>query len=176
MTWNKGNIYLFIFPRSHFRSDITLLLSKTGLLIYLIFLYYSVSRPCLWFLMQNSTQLLNLWPLCLCFIFNQILFLHQSYKIFSKDRINFSWVYSTAVNTADQESLFLYELCNCGQCGPYPKPVEQKMFKGFSSIRLKFLCDHFYVYLRINTLLACNVSLLWKIRVPKLLGRKRSLA
>lgn len=61
------------FPQSHFRSDITLPLSKTGLLISLIYLYYSVSRPCLWFFMQNSTQLLNLRPLCLCFIFDQIL-------------------------------------------------------------------------------------------------------
>lgn len=56
--------------QSHFRSDITLPRSKICLLMSLIYLYYSVSRPCLWFLMQNSTLLLNLWPLCLHFIFS----------------------------------------------------------------------------------------------------------
>lgn len=62
------------FLQSHFRSDITSPLSKPGLLISLIYLHYSVSKLCLWFLMQNSMQLLNLWSLCLHFIFNQILF------------------------------------------------------------------------------------------------------
>lgn len=122
VTWNKG--FLF-FPQTNFRSDITLALLKLVLSISFIYLYYSVSRPCLWFLMQNSTQLLNLWSLCLCFIFDQILFLHQSYKIFSKGRINISLVYSTTANITFWESgFFLYELCNCGQCDRYPKPVE----------------------------------------------------
>lgn len=103
VTWNK----VTFFPVFYFRSDMTLLLSKTGLLISLIYLYYSVSRPCLWFLMQNSTLLLNLWPLCLHFIFDQIVFLHQSYIIFSKARINISLVCSTTTNVTDQERIFL---------------------------------------------------------------------
>lgn len=101
-----GTKDFFFFPQSHFRSDITLALSKLVLSISFIYLYYSVSRPCLWFLMQNSTQLLNLWSLSLCFIFDQILFLHQSYKIFSKGRINISLVYSTTANITVWESIF----------------------------------------------------------------------
>ena len=121
--WLGTKDSLFVF-QSHFRSDMTLPLSKTVLLISLIYLYYSVSRPFQCFLMQNSTQLLNLWPLCLHFIFNQILFLDQSYKIFSKGRINISWVYSTTANISDQESLFWYELCICDECGLYPELAE----------------------------------------------------
>lgn len=123
--WDEGNTFLlqrrqweslgkemwlgtkdFFFSLRLISDLTTLALLKLVLSISFIYLYYSVSRPCLWFLMQNSTQLLNLWTLCLCFIFDQILFLHQSYKIFSKGRINISLVYSTTANITFWEFFF----------------------------------------------------------------------
>lgn len=99
---NKVTFFCLLFQVWH-----NFAFQKTGLLISLIYLYNSVSRPCLWFLIQNSTLLLNLWLLCLHLLFDQILFLHQSYKIFSKGRINISLVCLTTFNISGQESIFL---------------------------------------------------------------------
>lgn len=103
---SKRELDHVIFLQSLFRSFITLLLSKTALFISSVYLYDSVPRPCLWFLMQNSTPLLILWPLCLYFNYSSNAFLHHSYKTFSKGRINISSVHSTAANVTDQEHLF----------------------------------------------------------------------
>lgn len=103
---SKRELDHVIFFQSLLTSFITLLLSKTALLISLVYLYDSVSTHCLWFLMQNSTQLLILWPVCLYFNYPSNTFFHHSYKTFSKGRINISSVHSTAANITDQEHLF----------------------------------------------------------------------